>query len=144
MKDVGRLLLAPILAAVVTVWRSVTKTGRRLWQRLNECREQIQRDYHLNLAAALFRTFADAHIPHRLFVPSKFPVQVWWARAAQNGDRVNYLSRLILYEHSGAPRIITVLFQLPHNTMTMFPCVLMARKMCTVLIVKRVVGGADH
>jgi hypothetical protein len=59
-------------------------------------------------------------------------------------DRVNRLSRVILYEQGSIPRIITVLSQFPHNTMAVFRCRPTVRKMLTVLIVKRVASVADH
>src|SRR5262249_672447 len=57
-------------------------------------------------------------------------------------DRVDCLSRLILYEQGGIPWGITVLSQFSHNTMPMFPCGLMGWKMRAVRIVMRVVRGA--
>jgi hypothetical protein len=57
---------------------------------------------------------------------------------------VDYLPRLILYEQGGIPRIIAVLPQFSHDPMPMFRCGLMVLKVHTVLIVMRVVRGADH
>jgi hypothetical protein len=65
--------------------------------------------------------------------------RVWSKR-----DRVDCLSRFILYEQGGISRTITILSQFSHNTMPMFPCGLMAGKMHAVRIVMCAVRGADH
>ena len=66
------------------------------------------------------------------------------SRGCSKRDRVECLSRPILYEQGGIPRIIAVLSQFSHDTMPMFPCGLMVRKMRAVRIVIRIVRGADH
>jgi hypothetical protein len=57
---------------------------------------------------------------------------------------VDCLSRLILYEQGGIPRIIAVLAQFSHDLMPMFLCGVMVWKVRSVRIVMRVVGRADH
>ena len=60
-------------------------------------------------------------------------------------DRVECLSRLILYKQGGIPRSIAVLLsQLSHDPMPMLLCCLKIWKVNTVRIVMRVVRGADH
>jgi len=59
-----------------------------------------------------------------------------------NRDRLDYLSSFIMYEQS--PVLMAVFSEFTHDTMPMFPCRLMVRKIYTVRIVKRVIGGADH
>src|SRR6516162_205860 len=66
------------------------------------------------------------------------------SRGCSQRDRVDCLSRPILYEQGGIPRIIPVLSQFSNDTMPMFPCGLMVRKMRAVRIVIRIVRGADH
>jgi len=66
------------------------------------------------------------------------------SRDCSKRDRVDCLSRLIVYEQGGIPRIIAALSEFSHDPMPMFPRGLMIRKMRAVRIVMGMVRGANH